>query len=174
MKITLFLTSIWLAIASWLAPAEKVALSGKISGPAGQILTTASVKVLKNRMLIVSAQSDASGQYRCELDPGVYDVEFACPGFVTTRIAGVEVYAKETNTLNVRLEGSATLEEVTVQHFKTSVTSLRTRFRATGQLYFGRYHIGFRVRKRSRDTCRTTGRSTGNIPEQSYCCQKCG
>ena len=121
MKITLFLTSIWLAFASWLLPAEKVALGGKISGTGGQILQTASVKILKNRVLVISTLSDANGQYRCELDPGAYDVEFAHPGFVTTRIVGVEVSAKETNNLDVRLEGGATLEEVVVQHFKTSV-----------------------------------------------------
>ena len=123
MKIALFLTSLWLAAASLFTSAEKAVLSGNVTGNNGRALSGASVKALRNKALITSCTSDPNGKYRLELDPGTYDVERAAPGYVAIRITGVEVSAKEANTLHFNPDTSAGLEETVVQHFKMSAVN---------------------------------------------------
>ncbi len=122
MKITLFLTSLWLAVASFL-PAEKTAISGKISGANGQVLSGASIKVLKNRGLIASGVSDSNGLYHLETEPGIYDVECAYAGYVTIRLTGVDIKANEENTLHFNMDKSPELDEVVVRGSGTPAAS---------------------------------------------------
>jgi hypothetical protein len=120
MKISLFLASLWLAFASFFVPAEKTFLLGKVSDQSGEPLIGATVKILKNRELVKNTLSDAEGKYRLEIEPGTYDVEFSYTGFAARRIVGVQVLANQTNTLDVRLDASAALEEVVVTDYRAA------------------------------------------------------
>lgn len=114
MKFTLFLSSLWLLIASFFAPAEKTLLTGTVMDQSGEALIGASVMVLKNRALVKATVTDIKGQYRFELDPGAYQVEFAYTGFTTRRIEEVMVNGGKVNKVDVKLESGATLSEVMV------------------------------------------------------------
>jgi len=114
MKFTLFLSSLWLLIASFFAPAEKTLLTGTVRDQSGEALIGASVRVLQNRTLVKAMVTDIKGQYRFELDPGTYQVEFAYTGFTAQRIAEVLVNERIENRVDVKLESGATLSEVVV------------------------------------------------------------
>lgn len=126
MKITLFLISFWLVLASLFSPAEQTILTGKITGDKGEPLVGVSVKILKNKKLVKETTTAAEGKYLLEVTPDTYEVEFSHTGYVTLRITGVQALEKQENHLDVGLEGGATLEEVLVRDFKTSVTSYGT------------------------------------------------
>lgn len=114
MKFTLFLSSLWLLIASFFVPAEKTLLTGTVRDQSGEALIGASVRVLQNRTLVKATVTDIKGQYRFELDPGTYQVEFAYTGFTTQRIAEVLVNERKESRVDVKLESGATLSEVVV------------------------------------------------------------
>jgi len=114
MKFTLFLSSLWLLIASFFAPVEKNLLTGTVRDQSGEALIGASVMVLKNRAVVKATLTDLKGQYRFELDPGAYQVEFAYTGFTTRRIEEVMVKGSEESRVDVRLESGTTLSEVVV------------------------------------------------------------
>ncbi len=126
MKITLFLSSFWLVLASLFFPAEQTFLTGNVSDQSGEPLIGASIKILKNRALIKETAANAEGKYLLELTPDTYDVEFSHPGYVTLRITDVQVLAKQENQLDILLESGVTLEEVVVRDSKSSATSYST------------------------------------------------
>lgn len=123
MKITLFLSSFWLVLASLFSPSEQTFLTGKITNDKGESLVGVSIKILKNRALIKETAANAEGKYLLELTPDTYDVEFSHPGYVTLRITDVQVLAKQENQLDILLESGVTLEEVVVRDSKSSATS---------------------------------------------------
>lgn len=115
MKVSLFLSSLWLLIASFFAPIEKSYLVGTIKDSSGEALIGANVTVRKNREMIKGAHTDTEGKYRLELEPGVYEVEFSYTGFSAQRITGVSINEGKETQLDVVLESSASLlEEVVV------------------------------------------------------------
>lgn len=117
MKVTLFLSSLWLMIASLFSPAEKTILTGKVTdGKEG--LIGATVKAMRGAELVRGTITDLNGDYRLELEPGTYNVEFSYTGFQTQRISGVQVLAGQTNTQNVRLLPSTAIDEVVVVPYK--------------------------------------------------------
>lgn len=93
-------------------------LTGKITDDKGEALIGAAVKVWKDTALVRSALTDYNGEYRLQLDPGTYDLEFSYTGFVTARITGVPVLAGQFNFLNSVLSEGAVLNEVVVTSFK--------------------------------------------------------
>src|SRR5690349_11771269 len=111
MKITLFLSSIWLFLASLFSPAEPTVLTGKISD-GKEPLIGASVKVLRNADLVRGAITDLNGEYSLTLDPGTYTVEISYTGFETIRYKDIPIQAGKTNVLNATLTNSVLTEVV--------------------------------------------------------------
>ncbi len=118
MKITLFLSSLWLAFAALFSPAEKTILTGKVTDPSGEALIAANVKVLKNNEIVWRTMTDYDGNYRLELDSGTYHVEFLYTGFATRRIVDVKIRHAQINLLDATLEPNADLQEVVVTAYK--------------------------------------------------------
>lgn len=118
MKITLFLSSFWLALATFFSPAEKTVLTGKVTGPSGETLIAANVKVLKNNEILWQTMTDYEGNYHLQLDSGTYNVEFLYTGFATRRIVDVKVRHALITFLDVTLEPNADLQEVVVTAYK--------------------------------------------------------
>jgi len=118
MKITLFLSSLWLALAALFSPAEKTFLTGKVTDSNGEVLIGANVKILKNNEIVWHTMTDYDGNYRLELDSGTYHVEFLYTGFATRRILDVKVRYAQINFLDVTLEPNADLQEVVVTAYK--------------------------------------------------------
>lgn len=118
MKVTLFLTSVWLALAALFSPAESTILTGKVTDESGEALIGATVKVLKDTNIVKGTITDYDGNYRIALDSGIYDVEFSYTGFATKRITGVRVLADQINSLHAQLEPNTVLQEVVVTDYK--------------------------------------------------------
>ncbi|MBK6993471.1 MAG: carboxypeptidase regulatory-like domain-containing protein [Lewinellaceae bacterium] len=117
MKITLFLSSLWLFIASLFSPAEKAYLNGTVTD-GKDALIGATVVAKKDRQIVTGAKTDINGKYRLELEPGTYQVEFSYTGFITQRIEDVKVESGKDNLLDIVLESGAILDEVVVTNAK--------------------------------------------------------
>jgi hypothetical protein len=119
MKVTLFLTSVWLALAAFFYPADTAVLTGKVTDGAGEPLIGATVKVLKDSIVVRGTITDYDGNYRiAPLDAGTYDVEFAYTGYAAKRITGVRVLAGQITVLDIKLDSSIVLEEVEISAYK--------------------------------------------------------
>ncbi|MCC7507684.1 MAG: carboxypeptidase regulatory-like domain-containing protein, partial [Saprospiraceae bacterium] len=94
------------------------ALSGKITDERGEALIGAAVKVTKDASLVKGAVTDYNGQYRLEIDPGVYTVEISYTGYESRRITDVVVTEGKITTLDATLKTSGTLSEVVVISYK--------------------------------------------------------
>ncbi|MDX1912266.1 MAG: carboxypeptidase regulatory-like domain-containing protein [Saprospiraceae bacterium] len=115
MKVALFLSSFWLFITAVFSPAEKTILTGTVKDERGEVLIGVTVKVQKNRHLIKGLVTDVNGQYRIELEPDTYEVEFSYTGFTVQRLVDVKLPAGATQTLDVIMKAnSAALNEVVV------------------------------------------------------------
>lgn len=114
MKFTLFLSSLWLFIASLFSPAQDAVLTGTVKDAGGEALIGVRVMALKDRVQIKGAITDIDGKYRIELEPGAYEVEFSYTGFAAKRITEIKVELNKDNILDVTLENSTALEEVVV------------------------------------------------------------
>ena len=115
MKITLFLTSCWLAMASFFHPADKTILNGTVTDETGKSIARATVNVLQNKSLVKSGTTDVEGKFIFELAPGTYEVEASRTGFVGIRYAEVLVKESAISSVLFRLTAStSSLEEVIV------------------------------------------------------------
>jgi hypothetical protein len=117
MKVTLFLSSLWLFIASFFAPASSTVLTGNVSD-GHEALIGATVKVMRGADFVRGTITDFNGDYRIELEPGTYDVEYSYTGFKPERISGVKVLARETTIQNVVLSSGTQLDEVLISDYK--------------------------------------------------------
>lgn len=117
MKISLFLSSLWLFLASLFAPAEQGTLIGNISD-GKEPLIGASIQVMRGPELVRGAITDYNGNYRIELDAGTYDVAFSYTGFQAQRIAGIRIEAGKTTTQDVVMANATALDEVVVIAYK--------------------------------------------------------
>jgi hypothetical protein len=117
MKISLFLSSLWLFLASLFAPAENTVLTGNVSD-GKEPLIGATVRVLRGSELVRAGITDFNGDYRINLDAGTYDVEFSYTGYQAQRIAGVRVLEGKITTQDAVLTNSSILEEVVVLGYK--------------------------------------------------------
>jgi hypothetical protein len=112
MKITLFLSTLWLAVAALFTAPEKAILLGKVTDDAGEGLVGATVLAVGTK---TGTLTDVDGNYRLELAPGTYTIEFAYTGFATQRVADVKLEFGKENRVDVALAaGGALLEEVVV------------------------------------------------------------
>jgi Carboxypeptidase regulatory-like domain/Secretion system C-terminal sorting domain len=118
MKASLFFSALWLAIASFFAPANKAVLTGTVTGESAEKLVGANVTVLKNRTTVVGAITDTEGKYKIEVEPGIYDVQVSYVGYATKRLTDIKIEAGKANALHVVLEAGAVLSEVVVTEIK--------------------------------------------------------
>jgi hypothetical protein len=110
--------------------AQSTVLQGKISDESGEGLIGATVKVLKGTDVVRGAITDFEGNYRLNLDPGTYDVEFSYTGFSTLRNSGVKVLNGQINFLDGTMSNTV-LTEVVIKTFK--VPLIKQDETATGQ-----------------------------------------
>ena len=115
---SLLLTFAMLLLCAGVAMAQSTqVLTGTITDGA-EPLIGATVKVLKGTSFVRGTVTDYNGEYRVNLDPGNYDVEFSYTGFQTQKITGVRVTGGSITTQNVTMSNSNVLEEVEITAYK--------------------------------------------------------
>jgi len=117
MKVTLFLSSLWLFIASLFAPDTTTILTGNISDGKDPLIG-ATIKVMRGTDFVRGAITDYNGDYRIQLDPGIYDVEFSYIGFKAQRITGLPVLSDKITTQNIVFTAVSALDEVEIIAYK--------------------------------------------------------
>lgn len=120
MKVTLFLSSLWLFIASFFAPVAptvSTVLTGNVTD-GHEALIGVVVKVMRGADFVRGTITDFNGDYRIELEPGTYDVEYSYTGFKPERISGVKVLANNYTIQNVVLSSGSQLDEVLISDYK--------------------------------------------------------
>lgn len=98
--------------------AQSTVLSGKVTDDKGEGLIGASVKVSKGSDMLKGAVTDYEGNFRINIDPGTYDVEFSYTGFSTARVTGVKVLTAQINFLNQTMSDNLTLDIVEIKAYK--------------------------------------------------------
>ncbi len=97
--------------------AQSTVLTGNISdGKDG--LIGATVKVSKGTDFIRGAVTDYNGDYRIQLDPGGYNVEFSYTGYQAQRITGVQVLLGKITTQDVTMSNSNVLNEIEIVGYR--------------------------------------------------------
>ena len=132
MKISLFFSALWLAIASLFAPTNQAVLTGKVTSEDGEALIGATVTILKNRTAVKAVLTNIEGKYKIEAEPGAYDLEVSYTGFTTKRLTEVKLEPGNTNALDIVLESGAVLSEVVITDLKRSSKSSPDRAVAYG------------------------------------------
>lgn len=96
-------------------------ISGVVSGPDGEPLSGATVKIVElNR----SVSTDLSGSYSVAVEPGTYTVEVTFMSYRTEQLSDIKLEANEVRTLNVNLqEALSDLDEVVVVGYGTAKRS---------------------------------------------------
>ncbi len=89
------------ALAAQTLPNQTI-LTGNVSD-ATEGLIGAKVSVSQAGTFVRGAITDYNGDYRIELDPGTYDVEFSYTGFKAQQISGIQVLGGQITTQNVIL-----------------------------------------------------------------------
>lgn len=106
-----------LLLGAAVALAQSTVLTGKVSdGSEG--LIGATVKVSKGADFVRGSITDYNGDYRIQLDPGTYDVEFSYTGFQAQRISGIRVLNGQITTQDVVMSSSTVLATVEVIAYK--------------------------------------------------------
>lgn len=106
-----------LLIGASVAWSQNTVLTGNVTD-GKEALIGATVKVLKGSDFVRGTITDFNGDYRIQLDPGTYDVEYSYTGFAAQRISGVRVLVGQITTQNVTMSTSTVLDEVVVVAYK--------------------------------------------------------
>jgi hypothetical protein len=114
---SLLLTIAMLLTGASVAWSQNTVLIGNITD-GKEALIGATVKVLKGSDFVRGTITDFNGDYRIQLDPGTYDVEYSYTGFAAQRISGVRVLVGQITTQNVAMSTSTVLDEVVVVAYK--------------------------------------------------------
>ncbi len=117
MKVTLFLSSLWLFIASLFSPDTTTLLTGNVTD-GKEPLIGATVKVMRGTEFVRGVITDYNGDYRIQLDPGTYDVEFSYTGFKSLRITNLQVLAEKITIQNIVFTAASALEEIEILAYK--------------------------------------------------------
>ncbi|MFN0213514.1 MAG: von Willebrand factor type A domain-containing protein [Saprospiraceae bacterium] len=88
-------------------------LTGKVTD-SKESLIGATIKVLQNGNFIRGTVTDFNGEFRIQLDTGIYRVECNYTGCAPFSVEGVKVEWNKLNTLNITLSNAGVLDEVTV------------------------------------------------------------
>ncbi|HOY06936.1 MAG TPA: carboxypeptidase regulatory-like domain-containing protein [Saprospiraceae bacterium] len=119
MKLSIFLTSCWLAVAGLFTSVDKTTLNGMVyDAQNGEPLIGATVQVIQNKKPVKGAVADFDGKFSMELEPGIYEVEASYTGYVAVRFPEVVVKQGE-NNIQFKLEPGAVLSEVVVVGYST-------------------------------------------------------
>lgn len=102
------------AVGAW---AQSTVLTGNVTD-GSEALIGATVKVLRGTDFVRGSITDYNGDYRIQLDPGTYDVEFSYTGFQAQRISGVRVLQGQITSQNVIMSNSTVLEQVEIVAYK--------------------------------------------------------
>jgi hypothetical protein len=92
-------------------------LTGNVTD-GSEALIGATVKVLKGTDFVRGSITDFNGDYRIQLDPGTYDVEYSYTGFQAQRISGVRVLGGQLTQQNVIMSNSTVLDQVEIVAYK--------------------------------------------------------
>ncbi|MDO8969736.1 MAG: carboxypeptidase regulatory-like domain-containing protein, partial [Saprospiraceae bacterium] len=111
---SLLLTFAMLLLGATVAIAQSTVLTGRISDDGAEPLIGATVKVSKGAEFIRGSVTDYNGDYRIQLDPGTYDVEFSYTGYQAQRITGVRVLNGQITNQDVTMSNSNVLGEVEI------------------------------------------------------------
>lgn len=103
-----------LLLGATVAIAQSTVLTGRISDDGAEPLIGATVKVSKGAEFIRGSVTDYNGDYRIQLDPGTYDVEFSYTGYQAQRITGVRVLNGQITNQDVTMTNSNVLGEVEI------------------------------------------------------------
>ncbi|MBL7782296.1 MAG: carboxypeptidase regulatory-like domain-containing protein [Saprospiraceae bacterium] len=121
MKISFFLASCWLAVASLFTATDTTTLKGTVTDAGnGEALIGATIQVLQQKKLVKAAHSDVDGKFSLEIPPGTYEVEASYVGFTTVRYSDVEIKKGE-NQISFQLQPGAALTEVIVTSYSSPV-----------------------------------------------------
>ena len=92
-------------------------LVGSVIDPTGAVVTKATVSAVSSQYgQPHEAHTDSVGTYRLEsLQPGVYDVTIAAPGFEVLTVAGAVINGSLTTTINGNLKLAAAQQTIEVQ-----------------------------------------------------------
>lgn len=91
---------------------------GKVIDESGEPVINGAVAVYNGSSLVTGTVTDLDGNYRINLDPGTYNVEFSYIGYSTRRINDFVVLAGRENQLNLQLEAGVDLAEILVTEYK--------------------------------------------------------
>ncbi len=106
-----------LLLGAVVALAQSTVLTGNVTDGT-EALIGATVKVLKGTDFVRGTITDYNGDYRIQLDPGTYDVEFSYTGSQPQRINGVRVLGGQITTQNSILSNSTVLDQVEIIAYK--------------------------------------------------------
>lgn len=93
---------------------------GTVTDETGEPVIGANIAIYKGSDLVTGNQTDFDGNYRINLDPGTYDVEFSYVGYTPRKTQGFTVYVGQENKLDLQFEndGGIVLEEAIVTAYK--------------------------------------------------------
>lgn len=106
-------------------------LGGMVTDQNGEPMTGVTVKITQNAILVKGGNTDINGQYKIELEPGVYDVEFTYTGYPLVKYTGVQVLKGKINTLDISMT-TQVQEEVVIQYERPLIKQDKT---MSGQEY---------------------------------------
>ncbi len=115
---SLLLTFAMLLGCAGVALAQNTVLTGKVTDDKGEALIGASVKILRGADVARGQVTDYNGEFRVNIDPGTYDVEFTYTGYTTARISGVQVLTNQINYLNATMSEGTVLQEAVITAYK--------------------------------------------------------
>ncbi len=93
-------------------------LSGQVRDDTGEGLIGASVRVTKGNDFVRGVITDFEGNYRMQIEPGVYEVEYSYTGYQNKRVTNVIVGSGQFNILDAEMASGTVLEEVAVTAYK--------------------------------------------------------
>jgi hypothetical protein len=115
-RAVVLLLAVFISGAAW-AQTSNGTLVGSVVDPTGAVVTKANVSAVSSQYgQPHEAQTDSVGTYRLEsLQPGVYAVTIAAPGFDKVTFTGVVINGSLTTTINCKLKLAAALQTIEVQ-----------------------------------------------------------
>lgn len=117
MKLSLFLSSLWILIASLFAPKEPSRLSGVVTD-GKEPLIGATVLAKRDTALVKGVVTNVDGYYELWLEPGSYTLEVHYTGYDQVNMPDVRIQAGKDRKLDIAMKGASTLDEVIVTSSK--------------------------------------------------------
>jgi len=96
------------------------AIFGTVIDETGEPIIGGNVAIFNGESLVSGTQTNFDGDYRIDIDPGKYNVEFSYVGYTPRRIDGFEVLVGQENKLDMSFDddGGIVLETAIVKAYK--------------------------------------------------------